>query len=155
MARKKNKRYSKKSAIDKVIQKSIKGFWLRFSLEDPLGEHDMTTKVQVGSTNPVVQLRLMNDHFWDCLRQVLHHKPVKWRIEVRMEFTRKDGGIEYKAQEMVAYGRLPELDEHYQGMVEDLFADAEAKSYLDRYVKTYVSQEVLSGQVIQDEDFTE
>lgn len=155
MARKRNKRYSKQSALDKVVNRSLKGFWMRFDMVDPLGDHDKPINVQVGSTNPVVQLRLTTGPFWSAMRQVLHHKKLKWRIQIEMEFKRKDGSSEMKPRELVAYGALPNLDDEYQSVVEDMFRDAEEKNYLDKYVRTYIVQEVLSGQEIKDEDFTE
>jgi hypothetical protein len=156
MSKKQKKRpgYSKRSAADKIIR-SLAGYWMRWSLVDPLGEHDQPVNAQVGSTNPYISLRLRNDLFWDAARQVLHHRRLKWRIEVSMEFERKDGSSEFKPMEMVAYGALPDLDEHYQGMVETLFQDAKNKNYLSRYVKTHVVQEVLDGQEIRDTDWTE
>jgi hypothetical protein len=149
----KSKKYNHRSAMDKTIQKSLKGFWIRFTLFDPLGDHDKPCKVQVGSSNPVVQLRLKNDSFWECMRHVLDQKRLKWKISIRMEFT-KDGKTEYKEREIVGVGRLPDMDDGYQGTIEDMFAEAEEKNYLDRYVQTDVCQEVLSGQEIKECDFS-
>lgn len=149
----KSKKYNHRSAIDKGIQKSLRGFWIRFTLIDPLGDHDKPCQVQVGSTNPVVHLRLKNDAFWDCMRHVLDQKRLKWKISVRMEFT-KGGKTEYKEREIVGVGRLPELDEDYQSTIEDMFAEAEEKNYMKNYVQTAFCQEILSGQEIKDCDFS-
>jgi hypothetical protein len=149
----KSKKYNHRSAMDKTIQKSLKGFFIKFTLIDPLGEHDQPCQVQVGSTNPVVQLRLKNDAFWDCMRHVLDSKKLKWKILISMQFT-KDGKTEYKEREIVGVARLPDLDDDYQGTIEAMFAEAEEKNYMKNYVQTDFCQQVLPGQEIKDCDFS-
>lgn len=139
----------------RILDKCLKGFWMKFSLVDPLGDHDKPVTVQVGHLNPVMNLRLTAGPFWEAMRQVLHHRRLKWRIEVRMEFKKGDK-TEYKRSELVAVGRLPDVDEDYQQMVEDMLADAEQKNYLQHYVQTHVMQEVLKkSHQINDSDWSD
>jgi hypothetical protein len=67
----------------------------------------------------------------------------------------KDGKVETKSREIVGIAALPDLDEVYQDTLEAMFDDAVSKRYIDQYVITRVIQEVLSGEVIKDCDFTE
>ena len=152
MARKKKQRKAKSSNIGKAIDRALPGFWMRFVLEDPLGDHDKPN-VKVGHSNYVIQIKLANDSYWESMRQVLHHRPLKWKMEIKMEF-KKNGKSDFKARELVGIGRLPELDDHYQQTIEDMFQDATDKNYLDQYVETTVFQEVISGRIISDDDFS-
>ena len=127
---------------------------MRWAIVDPLGDHDKPINVSVGHLNPVMNLRLTNDVFWQSMREVLHHRRLKWRMEIRMEFSTKSGEREFKCREIVGVDRLPNLDDPYQETVEQMLADAVEKNYIGRYVTTHVLQEVLSGQEIKDGDFT-
>lgn len=128
---------------------------MRWAVVDPLGDHDKPLNVSIGHLNPVMGLRLKNDVFWDSLRQVLHHRRLKWRMEIRMEFSTKSGGREFKCLEIVGVEKLPNLDETYQETVEQMLNDAVEKSYINRYITTHVLQEVLGGEIIKDGDFTD
>ncbi len=147
------KKYNAKSSLDKTIDKSLRGYWMRFELDDPLGKHGEPCRVQIGSTNPVVQLRLGHESFWQCMRQVLHVRRLKWKIEIEMDFE-KFGKIDTKCREIVGVSALPNLDDVYQDTLVEMFKDATDKNYIDDYRITRVSQEVLSGQEIKDCDFT-
>jgi hypothetical protein len=151
---KKRRKYSQRSSMDKSLNKTLKGFFMRWSSVDPLGDHDQPTTVSIGHLNPVMSIRLRNDLFWESLRQVLHVRKCKWRMEIRMEFTKKNGDPEFKRYEIVGVDRLPNLDDKYQETVELMLADAVEKNYLDRYVTTHVQQEIIDGQEIKDCDFT-
>jgi hypothetical protein len=140
--------------MDKSLKKCLKGFWMKWSSEDPLGDHDKPTNVKIGHLNPVMNLRLTNDAFWNLFRHVVDEKSLKWRMEIRMEFTKKNGEPEFKRYEIVGVDRLPNLDDKYQETVELMLADAVEKNYLDRYVTTHVLQEIIDGQEIKDCDFT-
>jgi hypothetical protein len=150
---KRKKKYSQRSSMDKSLDKSLKGFWIRFELEDPLGSHGEPCQVQVGSNNPVVRLRLRNDAFWSAMRKVLHVRRLKWRISLEMDFV-KDGKTDTKFRDIVGVSALPDLDDVYQDTLVEMFKDATDKNYIDDYRITRVSQEVLSGQEIKDCDFT-
>lgn len=152
--KKRTKKYNPKSSMDKSINGSLKGFFMRFELENPLGDHGEPCTVQIGSTNPVVQLRLTGDPFWQAMRQVLHSKRLKWRIELEMDFT-KDDKTETKSREIVGVAPLHKLDDIYQDTLVEMFKDATDKNYIDDYVTTRVCQTVLSGQEIKDSDFSE
>lgn len=154
MAKKKKKRKAGRSSLINSIEKILPGFWMRFSLKDPIGDHDKPLGVRVGHSNPVIMLKLKNDHYWEQMRQVIHHRPMKWRMEITMEFKQGEKS-EFKARELVGVGKLPELDDHYQSTIEEMFEDAVSKNYIDQYVETSVVQEVISGRSIKDEDFSD
>jgi hypothetical protein len=67
----------------------------------------------------------------------------------------KGGKIETKSREIVGIAALPDLDEVYQDTLEAMFDDAVTKRYIDQYVITRIHQEILSGDVIKDCDFSE
>lgn len=150
----KRKKYNQRSSYDKSLNRTQKGFFMKWKTDDPLGDHDKPTKASVGHLNPVMALKLTRNDFWDSFRQALHHRRMKWRMEIRMEFTTKTDEREFKRREIVGVGRLPELDEKYQETVEVMLTDAVDKNYIDRYVTTHVLQEVLAGDCIKDSDFT-
>lgn len=152
---KKRKKYSQRSSLDKSLNRTLKGFFMRWNSDDPLGDHDKPTKVSIGHLNPVMNIRLTNDQFWQHLRNVLHVRRLKWRMEIRMEFTTKAGVPEFKRYEIIGVDSLPNLDEKYQETVETMLTDAVEKNYIDRYVTTHVLQEVLSGDVIKEGDFSD
>lgn len=148
----KQKKYNRRSSTDRSLNKSIPGFFMRWSSEDPLGDHDKAKTVQVGHTNPVMNLRLRNQAFWDSMRMVLHTRRLRWRMEIQMDFKKPDK-IETKAMVIQGVGPLPELDESYQETVESMLQDAVQKNYIDCYQITRVLQEVLPGEIIKEEDF--
>jgi hypothetical protein len=150
---KRKKKYSQRSSMDKSLDKSLKGFWIRFELEDPLGSHGEPCQVQVGSNNPVVRLRLRNDEFWSAMRKVLHVRRLKWKISIEQDFI-KDGKTVTKCRDIVGVSALPDLDDVYQNTLVDMFKDATDKNYIADYRITRVVQTVLSGQEINDCDFT-
>lgn len=150
----KRKKYNPKSSMDKSLKKCLKGFWMKWSSEDPLGDHNKATRVKIGHLNPVMNLRLTNDVFWNMFRNVIAEKRLKWRMEIRMQFTKKNGEPELKRYEIVGVDQLINLDEKYQETVELMLADAVEKNYLDRYVTTHVLQEIIGGEVIQNSDFS-
>lgn len=152
MAKKKKNR--KPNNLNRQINKVIPGFWIRFSMADPIGDHDKPQNVRVGHKNPVIGFKLKDDGYWDAMRQILHHKPFKWRMEISMEFY-KDSKTEFKTRELVGVGKLPNLDEHYLQVIEDMFQDATDKNYIDQYIETHVTQEVISGFTINNDDFSD
>ncbi|WP_421865214.1 hypothetical protein [Motiliproteus sp.] len=136
--------------MDRSINRCVPGFFLQFSLVDPLGDHDKPLESRAAHLNPVMDLRLTKDKFWNAMRQVLHNRPFKWRITVKMEFVDDYGKTYIRPSEMVAYCRLPDADDHYLAMIESMFDDANMRHYRT----THVMQEVLKGQVITEADFT-
>lgn len=151
----KRKRITKHGQRSKAINRSLRGLWMEFSVVDPLAEPNEKVTAKVGSKNPVTNAKLNSGHFWNAMCQVLDNKRLKWRMQIKMEFMRKDGGREFKAHELVAFAALPELEEHYTKVIEDMFSDAQQKNYLDRYVTTHISQEVLDGYEIKESDFSD
>lgn len=136
--------------LHRSTEKSCKGFWIRWSDVDPLANIDSPTKVQVGSTNPVVHLRLKNDQFWHDLRFILDGKRFRWLITIEMDFE-KGSDIEVKPREIEGVARLPDLTDIYEETLESMFQDAVDKNYIDKYVTTRIHQQVLSGQSIGKE----
>lgn len=155
MAKTKRKNKSRVSQAHKAVERATRGFWMKFDLVDPLADRNQLVNAKVGSRNPVIAVQLNNERFWRLLTGVIDIKKLKWRMEIKMEFTRKDGGSEFKAFEMVAFAALPELNDVYEETIEAMFKEAQDKNYINRYVRTYVTQEVLGGHEIRDEDFSE
>lgn len=146
------KRKTKSKNIHSQIRKLLPGFRLEFDMEDPIGDHNKPLKTKVYHRNPVMQVKIAQDHFWHVLCRLLNIHPCKWKITITMAF-KKDGKIEMKAREIVGVSTLPKLDDIYQSTIENMFEDAQKKNYLDQYERTYVRQEIINGLNIEEKDF--
>lgn len=107
----------------KALKRNLKGFYLTWASEDPLGDYYEPLKVKVGHNNPITSLRIVDDRYWRCFSAVADVTRVKWRITINMEF-RKDGKTEIKPREIIAVGTLkPKVDEEatYKNLIKHGF----------------------------------
>ncbi len=134
--------------MDKRELKFIKGVQFGWSAVDPLTPGHDVLDPWVSHRNKVVRLLIQKKR--DIVAELINRR-LKWKIVIEVEFKDPNGKTYYRGADMVVHGRLHESDGHYQGTLEDIFAESQMK----HYVKTLITAEVLGVGAIEEKDFEE
>lgn len=145
--RKTKSRSGRRNSNYNSAMRMLTGLTMEWSVLDPLGDADEILNSKISHTKPYA--RLMLTEITLAIDDVLTKMHLKWKIMVEIEFTDAFGKTYFRGADLVLWGKLNEMDGHYQKAVEEIFDVAN----MDQYVCTHIKSEILGNSSIKEKDF--
>lgn len=142
-----NKKPRGKKSNIKSAMRLLKGTIMKWSVDDPLGDDDEILNSKIDHANP--HAKLMLKEISQIMQGVVTQMYLKWKITLEIEFVDQYGKKYFRGADLVLWGRLNEMDDHYQKTVEEIFTVAN----MDQYVTTHLRAEILGNSPIKESDF--
>lgn len=144
----KSKKPRKKHSTRKELHRLLNGMVMQWTVEDPLND-DRSTVIhgRLKHRNSLKDLCLQG--MKQEIQLVVTKIPLKWRVDIEVEFKDDFGKQYFRGAEMLVDGVLNLADEDYFGAIEGIFQE----SNMAHYEVTHVTAECLGHGVIKKSDF--